>query len=216
MKALLIGSTGLVGNELLQLLLQSEIISQVTVFNRRSCGLIHPKLNEELIDFNLVEQWQELVVGDVLFSCLGTTLKTAGSKEAQYQVDFTYQYEFAKAAAANGVSHYALVSSSGANAQSRLFYPRIKGELDEAVRQLNFQSTTILRPSLLLGKRKEKRGFEAIAQRLFPQLTKVVFQKYRPIDAKTVALALFNTSYRCEYYRIWELDEIFELTQNSK
>ena len=110
--AIVIGATGLVGHELVQQLLQDQRFVRVVVLGRRNSGFVHARLEEHLISFDQPEQWRHLVKGDVLFSALGTTLKTAGSKEAQYKVDHTYQLEVAKAAAANGVPVYVLVSSA--------------------------------------------------------------------------------------------------------
>lgn len=103
------------------------------IFVRKDFPLKHPKLTTRVIDFNQPEQWAYWVSGDVLFSCLGTTLKTAGSQEAQYRIDFTYQYEFAQAVRNNGVPCYALVSSLGASPTSRMFYLRMKSPLNNEI-----------------------------------------------------------------------------------
>ena len=171
----------------------------------------HPKLKEHLIDFDQPHEWKNLVSGFVLFSTLGTTIKKAKTKENQYRIDYTYQYEFAKAAAQNDVRHLVLVSSSGANPDSKIFYSRIKGELEEAILQLPLPNITILRPSLLLGKRNEKRTGEALAQRIMPIVTRYIFRKYRPIPAKIVAKAMLNESVRPSGRKIYELNEIFDL-----
>ncbi|PTN10244.1 NAD(P)H-binding protein [Mangrovibacterium marinum] len=213
MKALIIGATGLVGSELTRLLLADNFFSEVIVFGRRSCGINHPKLKEYLINFDEPEQWREHVRGFVLFSALGTTLKQAGSKANQYRIDYQYQYEFAAIAAQHNVRHYVLVSSSGANANSRFFYPKIKGQLEEAVLQLDLPNITIFRPSLLLGKRAEKRLAESIAQRIMPCLTRFIFRKYRPIPATTVARAMLLESVRPAGRKIYQGAEIFELLQ---
>lgn len=213
MKALLIGATGLVGKELLRKLLLQPEFESVRILTRRPCGLKHEKLEEELVDFNRTEQWSHLLCGDVLFLCLGTTLKTAGSKAAQFKVDYSYQLQCAEAAAGNGVKSLVLVSSAGANPNSKVFYSRIKGELDEAVLRLPFRQHCILRPSLLLGKRNEKRSGEAVAQYLLPLFTRYFFKKYRPITARTVAQAMINASLNEQAKQIFSLDEIFELAQ---
>ena len=113
-----IGATGLVGEQLVLQLLEHPEFEKVVVFGRRKSGLNHSKLVEELIDFDRPESWAALVKGDILFSTLGTTIKTAKTKENQYRVDFTYQYEFAKTASQNGIPVYVLVSSLGADSKS--------------------------------------------------------------------------------------------------
>ena len=162
MKAILIGATGLIGKSLLKQLLEDQGITEVLVFHRRATGVTHPKLSEHIIDFDQPESWADRVQGDVLFSTLGTTIKSAGSKDAQYKVDFTYNYQTAQAAAQNGVHTYVLLSSAGANPSSSIFYSRMKGELDEAVKKLAFGRIRILKPSVLDGDREEFRLGERI------------------------------------------------------
>lgn len=209
--ACIIGATGLIGKQLLKQLLENENFTTIKVFTRRSVGIVHPKLNEYLIDFEKPEEWKNLVTGDVLFSCLGTTLKTAGSKKNQFKVDFTFQYQFAQLAAENEIPAFVLVSSAGANAKSSMFYPRMKGELDEAVSRLNFHHICILRPSILDGKREEKRLTEKISIRITKVLFRFIFRKYRPIKDEIVAQAMINASlHQPEKLKIVELDAIFE------
>ena len=149
MKALIIGATGATGTELTKQLLEKEEFTEVHVFVRNVPKINHPKLNVHKVNFNEIITWSEKLKGDVLFLAMGTTLKTAGSKEAQYKVDVTYQFETAKAAADNNVPKLILVSSVGANHKSIFFYPKIKGLLEEMVKKLNFKSIYILRPPVL-------------------------------------------------------------------
>lgn len=211
--AIVIGATGLVGSEVLNLLLEDERYQKVKVFHRRSTGITNPKLEEHIIDFEQINEWKHLLTGDELYSALGTTIKKAGSQEAQYTVDFTYQNETAKAAAENGVKKYSLVSSAGANYQSRMFYSRLKGELDDAVKELPFEVTTILRPSILAGERNESRPGESMGMFFMKFLTKIPgLKKYRPIAGRTVAQGMINSLHKCPPgYHIFELDEIFHL-----
>ena len=132
MKALVIGATGATGRELVQLLLKDEDFDKVTIFVRNAPTINHKKLKIQVIDFKKIEKNKDLIKGDILFSALGTTKKDAGEKDQQYEIDYTYQYEFAKIAADNGVGQLSLVSSVGANAKSSFFYPKIKGALEEA------------------------------------------------------------------------------------
>ena len=211
MKAIVIGSTGMVGTQLINQLVDSEDYSEVISLVRRKGEMFHPKLNEIVVDFDRSEQWSGIVTGDVLFSTMGTTLATAGSKENQYKVDFTYQYQTAVAAAKNGVKTCVLVSSAGASAKSPVFYSKMKGELDEAVEKLGFEQLVILRPGQLWGDRKEKRLSEKMALKVMFALNKMgLFRKYKPIHASEVAkvmLALVKT----KRSGIFTLDELFFL-----
>lgn len=213
MNVFLAGATGLVGAQLLELLLADERIERVTIAGRRSLNHPHPKLTDLVVDFDRPDDWADAVRADVLFSAMGTTLKKAGSHDAQYRVDYTYQYNLARVAKANGVSRYVLVSSSGASPRSKMFYSRIKGELDEAVLKLGFGQTTILRPSLLLGNRTESRPFEKLAQRVMPVLTRFVFRRYRPIDAQTVARAMLAAALAPPSNPIVADDTVFALAK---
>lgn len=207
--ALVIGATGLVGEQLVLLLLDHPEFEKVVVFGRRKSGLNHPKLEETLIDFDQPESWKHLVKGDVVFSSLGTTIKTAKTKENQYQVDYNYQYEFAKAALQNGVPVYILVSSMGADSKSSVFYSRIKGELDEAVAKFPFQKMVIVRPSILDGNRKERRPMEKISLAIMRGLTKIILRKYRPTPVDVLASQMIRLSLDEEHgFRIIEANEI--------
>ncbi len=209
----LIGATGLVGKALLYQLLDNKDVKLVRVFARRKCGISHPNLEEHLVDFSHPESWKHLLTGDVLFSALGTTLKTAGSKAAQYRVDYTFQYDFARIAAGNGVPSYGLVSSAGASSKSAIFYSKMKGELDDAVQLLPFRQCLILRPSILSGEREQSRPAERIANATMQFVTRFVFRKYRPISGDIVAKALINALLfnSIPGTQIAELDEIFGL-----
>jgi uncharacterized protein YbjT (DUF2867 family) len=190
----IIGSTGLVGHQLLTQILEHPEFEKVRIFVRRPSGISHPKLEEQIIDFEQPESWKYLVKGDVLFSTLGTTIKTAKTKENQYRVDFTYQYEFAKAASENGVPAYLLVSSMGANPKSSVFYSRMKGELEDAVAKLPFQKLFIIRPSILDGDRQEKRAGEKVGLILSRFMTKFILKVYRPTPVDLLASKMISLS----------------------
>ncbi|WP_276499469.1 NAD(P)H-binding protein [Pontibacter litorisediminis] len=215
--ALVIGATGLVGKQLVQLLLADERFQKVIVFGRRSLGIAHAKLEEHLINFDAVEEWQHLVKGDVLFSSLGTTLKQAGGQNQQYRVDYYYQYKFAEAAARNGVPTYVLVSSSGANPNSMIFYSRMKGALEEAVKELGLQSTNILQPGLLHGDREESRFGEKAAYKVLHLLDKVgLAGKYRPYEDRVVAQAMVHAGTAAKPgMHTYTLEKVFELAERK-
>ena len=193
-KALVIGATGLVGKQVVNLLLNDESIESVRVFVRRATGIRHSKLDERIVNFREMGEWKDLVTGDILFSSLGTTLKDAGSKDKQYEVDYTYNYNFAHCARQNGVERFVLVSSVGADASSGIFYTRIKGELDEAVSRMGFRRTVILRPGPLYGNRERKRWMEEVSVPLIRVITKIGFVKYRPISDTQVARAMIKSA----------------------
>jgi len=219
MKALIIGATGLSGSALVQLLLEDANYKKVHTLVRKSSNLKHPKLTEHLVDFRDEQQLKSILVGDVLFSAMGTTRKQAQSKEAQFEVDFTFQYRCAKLAAENGVPYYALVSSVGANAQSSLFYPRIKGELEEAVRELPFKRMRILRPGPLTGNRKDKRIMENIGVAVVRFFNKLgMWRSYTPAEGQDIARALRNSIADNPEKRelIYTLHKVLELAKGKR
>ena len=215
--AVLLGATGLVGSALLKQLIDDPEYIRIITIVRKPFKINHPKIKQMVVDFNKPESFKDHIKGDVLFSSFGTTIKKAGNKKNQYKIDFTYQYEVAKDAAENGIKHYVLVSSAGADPKSKIFYSRIKGELDQEVSHLNFDHITILRPSILDGNRKEKRSGEQIGLKimnaLLPSLP--VLKKYRPIKDSIVASAMRNAvSLNNNKYKIYELEQIFDLAEN--
>jgi uncharacterized protein YbjT (DUF2867 family) len=187
-----IGATGMVGRELVTQLLQNEEVGKVRIFVRREFNSRHPKIEQHLVDFDNDASWKQFLVGDILFSTMGTTLKQAGSKANQYKVDYTCQYRFAEEASMAGIPVYVLVSSAGASSKSLLFYSRIKGELDDAVQKLPFHKVIILRPSILDGIREKRRPFEEKSIRAMRVISRFLFKKFRPIPAATVAKAMIR------------------------
>lgn len=213
--AIVIGATGLVGKALLKQLLEDKNYEKVIAFSRRDPGLESPKLKLHLINFAEKSEWEHLVKGDVLFSALGTTLKQAGSKEAQYLVDYTFQYDFAKAASDNGVPSLVLISSTGADARSRYFYMRTKGELDKEVQKLKFENVQILRPGPLTGEREQPRGGEGFLKFSMSILNGIgLFKKYKPISGEEVGKAMRKAASKTPRRTIiYEAIQVFELVE---
>jgi len=208
----IIGATGLVGQQLVNQLLLHSQFDIVRIFVRHKTRFIHPNLEERIIDFNQPETWKHLVTGDVLFSCLGTTIKAVKTRENQYRVDFTCQYEFAKAAAQNGVSTYILVSSMGANPKSLIYYSRMKGELEQEVTRLNFRKIIILRPSILDGNRSERRVGERLGLFFSRFLSRLIIKKFVPTPVGVLSSKMIRLSVEpTEGFRIIEGLEIFSL-----
>lgn len=181
--ALIIGATGVTGRPLTQYLLDSPLYSRVVVFSRRELDIEHAKLTNHLVDFDQPQQWRDDIQGDDLFCALGTTLKQAGSKTAQYKVDYTYQANTLEAAANNGVKRLFLVSSPGANPNSSMFYPKLKGELDSFALAQSFETHILFKPSLIVGNRADKRVGEKIGHAIMSPLCRwfSALAPYRPI-----------------------------------
>jgi uncharacterized protein YbjT (DUF2867 family) len=158
MKALIIGATGSTGKELVEQLLEDNDYTSVSIFVRRSVGKSHPKLTEHIVNFSETDQFKDLITGDVLFSCLGTTLKVAGSKENQWKIDFDIPVAFATAAKKNEVSSLVLVSSYGASAKSSVFYSQMKGKLEDYLANLHFEQYLIFRPGPLIREGSDRLG----------------------------------------------------------
>lgn len=211
--AIVIGATGLVGSHTVQLLLDDDRYSVVKVFHRRSTAIEHVKLDEHIIDFDKIETWRDQLTGDELYSAMGTTIKKAGSKDAQFKIDVTYPLKTAQTAARNGVKKFSLVSSAGADKDSKLFYPRIKGKLDDAVKELPFDRITIMRPSILDGDRSENRPGEHMGLTVMRLMGNIPgLKKYRPIPAQQVAKAMINSLQDdLNGYYIFEPNEVFHL-----
>ena len=187
MKALIIGATGATGKDLVTQLLADDTYSQVHCFVRKPLTLTHPKLHAHVVDFENPEAWADLLRGDVAFSCLGTTLAVAGSKEAQWRVDYDYQYAFAEHCHQNGVPTFVLVSAAGAKAQSKLFYNRMKGQLEDAVKALGFPRLLIFQPSILIRSNSD-RGGENFTVKVFNFLNKLgILKRYRPMPTAVLA-----------------------------
>lgn len=192
---LIIGSTGLIGAQLLELLLESTVYEKVIVFVKRDSGIQHPKLRQHIIAFDKPETYKELVIGDDFFCTIGTTIKNAKSQDAFRKVDFEYPKAFATIALQNDVKQFFLISSLDALATSTNFYLKTKGEIEDFLKNCSFESTVILRPSLLLGKRKEFRLGEKIGaffMKIFSFLFIGNLKKYKAIESKDVAKAMFN------------------------
>jgi uncharacterized protein YbjT (DUF2867 family) len=191
--ALVFGASGLVGGHLLKALAQNENYQKVYSFGRRKLGINDGKTEEVIIDFNQMSEFGHLIKGDDIFICLGTTIKTAGSQEAFRKVDFDYVYQAAQIAVQNGTNQLLLVSSVGADANSSVFYSKVKGEIEDAVKEMPFWSVKIFQPSLLLGNRNETRLAEGIGQsigRFLNRFTTDLFDLYQPVEGENVAKAM--------------------------
>lgn len=217
MKALIIGATGATGKDLVSQLLTDKGYDEVNVFVRRPLAVENPKLKTHIVNFDKPEEWKDLVKGDVAFSCLGTTLKAAGSKEAQRKVDYDYQYNFAKAAKENEVEDYILVSSYGAHPKSKLFYSRMKGELEQSIKDLHFNKLTIFQPGMLERKDSERTG-EVLGGKIIKFANKFgVLTQQKPLPTEVLAKAMINSSKIKSYgYSKIKLGSIFSFAEKNQ
>lgn len=204
--AWLAGATGLVGAHVLDQLLASPEFARVVTFTRRPLQRDDAKHVNRVVDFSSLPSDAGPV--DVAFCCLGTTMKQAGSQQAFRQVDHDHVLSFARAAHAAGARRFLLVSALGADKDSTVFYNRVKGEAEEALRRVGFAQLTILRPSLLLGDRAELR----LGERLFAPFSKLLPRAVRGIEASTVARAMVALSSRAgDDARVVSSGELFDL-----
>ena len=208
--ALIFGSGGLIGSYLMQELLDHEKYRRVHAFVRKPLLVSHPKLEIHQVDFDALEAFSDLIRGDDLYCCLGTTMKKAGSREAFERVDLQYPLKIAEIASRNQVGCFLLVSSIGADIRSANFYLRTKGKVEDGVKKI-MPRVLIFRPSMLLGKRNEFRFGESLGKALVCALQFLFLgklRKYRGIHAHTVARAMIRLAMEEPEGGIYESDHI--------
>lgn len=187
MKALIIGATGATGKDLVNVMLQDPGYTEIVLFVRRPSGMANPKLVEILTDFDKLEEVSEHIKGDTWFSCLGTTLKVAGSKDKQRHIDYDIPARFAEIAKRNGIARTVLLSAYGASSTSRVFYSRIKGDLEQKIDSLAFDTYIIFRPGLLLRKDTDRVG-ERLSAGVLKFLNRLgLVRKFRPLPTSILA-----------------------------
>jgi uncharacterized protein YbjT (DUF2867 family) len=189
---LLVGATGLVGREVHRLLANDESVARVTALVRRPLPVEqrHPKLVEAVVDFDALDGHSPPFAVDQVICALGTTIRQAGSQEAFRRVDHDYPLRIAHLARAHGARHFLLVSAVGADAASRVFYNRVKGEVERDLLALGYPSVTIARPSLLEGDRTEVR----VGERIAAKLGFLVPGRWKPVHVRQVARALVQAA----------------------
>lgn len=215
--ALLAGASGLVGAQLLHSLLEGRQYAKVKALVRSPLGMEHPLLEQIIVDYDSLESYIGHFGVDDVYCCLGTTIKKAGTQEAFKKVDLEYPLMLAKLAQRSGVQRFLMVTALGADPGSRNFYLRVKGEVEEGVKNVGLPSLHIFRPSLLLGDRKEFRLGEKLAIKMSPLLKLVMrgrLRRFKPISASDVAQAMAikgRTPQKGCY--IYESDQIYDISQ---
>lgn len=190
--ALLAGSTGLIGKQLLELLLDDPHYTVVKAISRKPLAIQHAKLQNIVADLDTLTEHHDQLKADDVFCCLGTTIKQAGSQAAFRKVDFEYPFELAKLTKNQGATQFLIITALGSDAKSGIFYNRVKGEVEQAIDAVGFDSYHIFRPSLLLGERTEKRAGEGAATVVYKALGFLIPLKYKAIDSAKVAKAMLH------------------------
>lgn len=213
MKAIIIGATGATGKDLLNTVLNDADYREVAIFVRRPTGITHPKLTEVLTDFDSLNDVSGQIQGDVLFSCLGTTLKAAGSKGNQWHIDYEIPLEFARTSRRNGVPRMVLLSAYGASPNSNVFYSKLKGELEEKIKELAFEKLIIFKPGLLLRENSDRLGEKLSASVLGVLNSLGLMKKFRPMPTRLLAEKISEAPKIAKKpVTVFSLDEIFHST----
>ena len=215
--AIVFGSTGLVGNLLLEELINSPFYSAITAFVRAPSGLVEPKVEEIIYDFSDPGTLSGMIKGDDIFVCLGTTIKKAGSVANMERIDRDLPVKIAEIASSCGVKRIAVVSSIGASAASPSYYLRIKGEMEKGILGMKFENISIVRPSMLLGDRREKRRAEMVGKVMMTVFRPVLtgkLMKYRAIHGRDVARAMIVLLQKEPGIYICESDEVQRLANS--
>lgn len=195
-KVVIVGATGLVGNALLQEVIQAKEVSEIRVFVRKAIDGLPEKVTQIVTDFSDLSLLKEQVIGAVIYCCVGTTRKKTPNLTDYRNIDFGINIGMAKLAKENGIPTVHLISAIGASTSSRIFYSKLKGEIEEAMKELKFDSCYIYQPSMLIGTRTESRPFEFIGQKLmlfFEGLRLLSKNEYNSIRVETIAKSMIKT-----------------------
>ena len=213
--ALIFGSSGLIGSYLLDLIVNDNNYSKIRLFVRSEPVNTSSKIEIIKTDFNNLENHKDSIAGDVCFFCIGTTRKKTPDKNEYINIEYNLPVEVAKIAKSNSVNNFIYVSSIGANTNASGLYLKNKGQAEEELKKLNFSKLSIMRPSILLGNRKENRVGEKIAIFVMKTLSPLFLgkmKKYKPIKVENVAKTMLHVV-RNDYQKtIFESDEIIEIS----
>ena len=214
-KITLFGSTGLIGNEILKLLENDSDFEKINVVSRRPVDLKSRKSSLNIIDFKDFNSYLDVIDGsDIVLAAIGTTQSKVGFNKKKYrEIDFDIISNTVKACKEKNVKHFSFVSSAGADINNKSFYLKLKGEIEKEVESKQLNSSTVYRPSLLLGNRKENRFGEKVAQILIPLISFLFPDNYKPIKASDVAKAMVTESKKIEPgFKIYHYRDILKLS----
>lgn len=195
---IVVGATGLVGSNLVKLLIKDERVDIIHLFVRNKTEFSNPRIIQHIVDFNNLENSFNKINASIIYCCIGTTIKKAGSQTNFENVDLNIPTKLAINAKKNNINTFVIISSVGANPLSANFYLRTKGKMEDVLKKSNISNTIIFRPSMLLGKRNESRLLEKVGISIFNCFAPFLIgklSKYRPINAKTLSKAMINISF---------------------
>jgi len=216
--ATILGSTGLIGSKLLELLLDDKNYKVIRVIVRRPVKFNNPSIQTEVIDFSDTESFKKAIAGsDAIFCAVGTTQKKVkGDRMAYYKVDYDIPVNAARFCEETGCPVFSLVSSVGADSTSKNFYSKLKGEVEDKIREMNIASVSVFRPSMLLGKRKEFRLAEEVTKAISAPVSFLFPSKYKPVKAENVARAMIAASKRAAPgFKVYHYKEMINLIESS-
>lgn len=190
--AIILGATGLTGSHLLELLLEDSDYEQIKVFTRKKLKISHPKIEEHVIDLLKLSDYANEFKADVMFCCIGTTKTKTPNKSLYQAIDYGIPVEAAKLCKQNDIHSFIVISALGANSNSKVFYNRLKGEMERDVLALKIEHTYLLQPSLIVGNRKEKRTGEDFFKQIMKVFGFLIPDRYKMIQAKTIAKAMLQ------------------------
>jgi uncharacterized protein YbjT (DUF2867 family) len=213
--ALIVGASGLVGKACLYELLEAKEYTRIIAVVRRPLAIKYHQLEQLVVDFYQLDRYADQFKADDVFCCLGTTIKVAGSQENFRKVDFDYPVKVAELAHKNGAEQFLIVSAMGADSGSKIFYSRVKGEVEEAVSNLGYPAVHIFRPSLLVGDRREVRAGELIGKYVMMGIGFLFMgplRKYKAIHGGTVAKAMVKTALKNQHGQfVYQSDRIADI-----
>ena len=214
-KALIVGSSGLVGQHCLEHLLESDEYDVVYSFVRTERSISHPKLKEKVIDMGRIEEYLDQFEADDVYCSLGTTMKKAGSKAKFIRVDYNYVVRLARLSAVKNAKNFCVVSAVGADPSSKIFYNKVKGEMENTIKKIDLPSVHVFRPSFLLGKRQETRFWENVGLTFMKIMSPFLLgplKKYRPSKGVDVAKAMISAAKKHEGgFHVYDHDDIEEM-----
>nr|WP_067056941.1 NAD(P)H-binding protein [Mucilaginibacter sp. L294] len=196
-KAIIAGASGLIGSNLVNILLEAPQYAEVLVIVRKELPIQHKKLVQLVINFDELHKHAEVIKGHAVFSCLGTTKSQTPDKKLYRKIDYDYPLQLAQIAKQNGVDQYHVVTALGANKNSSTFYLKLKGELEDELQKQELKTLHIYQPSMLMGERERNHWLEKIATGIFKVIDPLLvggLKKYRSIKGATVAHAMFKKS----------------------